>query len=538
MKFLKKVLAAVACVCVLATSVTLTSHAAGGRISFADPSTAVGDMVDVKCVLKSSSGSLGSSSVTLSYDASALKFNSGDGVTGGDGTLTYSGNGGSSEVSFTMTFQALKEGSTEITVASQDVKSSSGSEVKLTEGKSTVTIAVGDPSKIVDDTQAAEGADTAASGDVTVEVNGTSYTLSDFVEASLPAGFTKTTMNYEGADRPMAYNETNGIYLAYLTSADGNSNFFLYDDSNATFAPYEEIDISDTTTIVLLSDTSVKLPSNYAQTTLTLNGQEFPVWQDNDKDGFYLMYAVNNNGTKNFYEYDSQENTYQRCDVKQDTGASNAKKKANGFFDKMQNVIDGHFKVFAIIFIIILLLLIIRLIVVRVKLRNRDIELDDLYDEYGIDLEEEEPEPAPKKKNKKKAQPAPKKGKKKKVVDEDDFDDYEDDEFDDDDDDDDDDRYDSNRYDDEDDYADDDFEEEEFDEVREAPLRTVKFDDFNTITDMSLYEDENFESFVMDEEEEDDMVDDLDDLLSERPKERRSHSEKDDTFQVDYIDLD
>ena len=53
MKFLKKVLAAVACVCVLATSVTLTSHAAGGRISFADPSTAVGDMVDVKCVLKS-----------------------------------------------------------------------------------------------------------------------------------------------------------------------------------------------------------------------------------------------------------------------------------------------------------------------------------------------------------------------------------------------------------------------------------------------------------------------------------------------------
>ena len=52
MKFLKKVLAAVACVCVLATSVTLTSHAAGGRISFADPSTAVGDMVDVKCVFK------------------------------------------------------------------------------------------------------------------------------------------------------------------------------------------------------------------------------------------------------------------------------------------------------------------------------------------------------------------------------------------------------------------------------------------------------------------------------------------------------
>lgn len=534
MKFLKKVLAAIACVCVLATSVSLTSHAAGGRISFTDPSTAVGDMVDVKCVLKSSSGSLGSTSVTLSYDTSALKFNSGDGVTsGGDGTLTYTGEGGSSEVSFTMTFQALTEGTTEITVASQDAKSSSGSEIQLTEGKSTVTIAAGDPSKIVDDTQTTEGESTATAGDITVDVNGTSYTLSDFVESSLPAGFTKTTMNYEGADRPMAYNETSGIYLAYLTSGEGNSNFFLYDDSNATFSPYEEIDISDTTSIVLLSDTSVKLPSNYVQTTLTLNGQDFPVWQDNDKDGFYLMYAINNNGTKNFYEYDSQENTYQRCEVQQDTGASTAKKKANGFFDKMQSVVDGHFKIFAIVFIVIFLFILIRLIVVRVKLRNRDIELDDLYDEYGIDLEDEEPEQVTKKKNKKKEEPAPKKGKKKKVVDEDDFDDYDEDEFDDDDDYDDDDRYD-----DDDDYADDDFEEEEFDEVREAPLRTVKFDDFNTITDMSLYEDENFSSFVMDEDEEDDMVDDLDDLLSERPKEKRSHSEKDDTFQVDYIDLD
>ena len=540
MKFLKKVLAAIACVCVLVTSMTLTSYAAGGRISFTDPNTAVGDMVDIKCVLKSSSGSIGSASVTLSYDTSALKFNSGDGVTGGDGTLTYTGDGSSSEVSFTMTFQALKEGSTEVTVASQDVKSSSGSEIQLTEGKSTVKIAAGDPSKIVADTQTAEGSDTAASGDVTVDVNGTSYTLSDFVDASIPAGFAKTTMNYEGADRPMAYNEKSGIYLAYLTSAEGNSNFFLYDDSNATFAPYEEIDISDTTSIVLLSDTSMKLPSNYVQTTLTLNGQEFPVWQDNDKDGFYLMYAVNNNGTKNFYEYDSQENTYQRCDIKQDTGASNVKKKANSFFDKLQNVVNGHFKIFAIIFIIVLLLLIIRLIVVRVKLRNRDIELDQLYDEYGIDLEDEEPEPAPKKKNKKKAEPVPKKSK-KKVIDEDDFDDYDDDEFDDDD------QYDDGDYADEDyadddyaddDYADDNFEEEEFDEVREAPLRTVKFDDFNTITDMSLYEDENFESFMMDEDEEDDMVDDLDDLLSERPKEKRSHSEKDDTFQVDYIDLD
>ena len=74
--------------------------------------------------------------------------------------------------------------------------------------------------------------------------------------------------------------------------------------------------------------------------------------------------------------------------------------------------------------------------------------------------------------------------------------------------------------------------------MKKASIEFCKSQTGLTQDELDEHEDENFESFVMDEEEEDDMVDDLDDLLSERPKERRSHSEKDDTFQVDYIDLD
>lgn len=184
---------------------------------------------------------------------------------------------------------------------------------------------------------------------------------------------------------------------------------------------------------------------------------------------------------------------------------------------------DKHFKLFAIVLAVIFFILLITLIVIRVKLRNRDIELDDLYDEYGIDLEDEEPQP---KKGKSKKEPAVKKPS-RKVKDEDNFDLYDDeDDFDD-----------FDEFED-DDYDEDDFDEDDFEEEKEAPLRTVKFDDFNTITDIGLegYEEDDFGLGGYDSS--DDMIDDLDELLSARPKNKRSHAEKDDAFKVDFIDLD
>ena len=39
-------------------------------------------------------------------------------------------------------------------------------------------------------------------------------------------------------------------------------------------------------------------------------------------------------------------------------------------------------------------------------------------------------------------------------------------------------------------------------------------------------------------QEDDEIIDDLDELLSSQPKKKRSHMEPDDTFKVDFIDLD
>ena len=91
---------------------------------------------------------MGDIELQLAFDSEYLSFQSGDGVEAADGSLTYKGDGGSSEVSFTMTFQALKEGETKITVNSSSVASGNGGTLTLTEGNSTIKIAEGDPSKI------------------------------------------------------------------------------------------------------------------------------------------------------------------------------------------------------------------------------------------------------------------------------------------------------------------------------------------------------------------------------------------------------
>lgn len=500
MKLMKKISAIVLSLCLCIPCFSLVVHAADGKISFTDPETAVGEMVEVKCVLRSSGSSMGDVEVQLAFDSEYLSFQSGDSVEAADGSLTYKGDGGSSEVSFTMTFQALKEGETKITVNSSSVASGNGGTLTLTEGKSTIKIAEGDPSKIVQTETTSTGA-----GDKEVEVNGEKYTLTDtFADADIPAGYSKTTVSLDGEDRQMVANESGAVTLGYLKDADGEGDFFLYNPENATFAPYEEVAISDTTSIIVLSDTSdVKLPKHYKEAKLTLNEKEFPVWQDSSKEDTYVIYAMNNNGETGYYQYDPNENTYQRVEI--NSTDEDAAKKSTGILGKIQSFIEKHLALIVLVGGLGAIIILVVLIVLGVKLHNRNAELDELYDEYGIDEEEDEPEEPVKEKK------GGLFGRRKK--DEDEFEEYEEDSFD------------------EDDFEDD-YEDEYEDDFEDDFGREDRFD---TVELSSFEADEDV--FAGYDRREELTIDDLDDLLGEQPK-KRGHIEADDAFKVDFIDLD
>ena len=145
------------------------------------------------------------------------------------------------------------------------------------------------------------------------------------------------------------------------------------------------------------------------------------------------------------------------------------------------------------------LVLVVALIVIGVKLHHRNLELDDLYDEYGIDLDEEEAVPAKGKKAKAvaaKGEPAVREPvQKAKVEDEDDFDDFE--EFDDDD------------------------------------LTIWRRSGFEEEYDEVDYEEDY--GYDNDGDESEELIDDLDELLSSQPSKKRGHMEEDDTFKVDLL---
>lgn len=114
----------------------------------------------------------------------------------------------------------------------------------------------------------------------------------------------------------MVTRETSGVTPGYLLDSEDSGDFFLYRESDASFAPHEEIVISDTTSVVILSDTSqANLPSIYQEANLTINGKNFPIWQDPSQEGEYVLYGINNNGETGYYRYDPTENTYQKFEV-------------------------------------------------------------------------------------------------------------------------------------------------------------------------------------------------------------------------------
>ena len=513
----KKILSMLVIVCMLCPCVSMIVHAASAEVRFSDPSTTVGAEVEV-AIRVTSSADIVSLNLTLAYDTDKLRFISGDSATGGSGTITMNCTGESIEDGFTLKFQALAEGTGKVTISQSSGTDTSGSGLDITEGNSAVTIGPGDPSLIQPEEGDVSGGGAAVANGPQVEIDGVQYIVTnDFSDALIPEGFSRGEMILEGATCQVATQPVSNVSAFYLTpAAGGEPEFFLYDGDKGSFLPFESVSISSDRYIILLRDDgSVNLPKRYQETVLTLNGKEFPAWQDVDMAEYYVLYALNADGQKGMYQYDTVDKTYQR--YVEHTAEAKEKKTPKGWWNKVLQFVSDFLDIVLIVGMMLMLVLIAFLVVVSVKLRNRNLELDDLYDEYDIDPDRDD-EPMPKAKK-----PAPGKEIKKAVrrnadepavrvpvktmslKEEDLFDDYDsldddDDAFD---------GFDSDDYDDDDGYGDDDY----------------GYDDDDYDDDDGYGGGSN------------DRIDDLGDHLNLQSQQKRGQK-KGDTFQVDFIDLD
>lgn len=456
----KKLAAVALSLCLTVPMFSTIVSAADGSLMFSDPQTKVGEEVSVDLVVRSGDSAVGDADITMSYDTSALQFESGEGVTAdSDGKLTYSGSGDgtATELRTTMKFKALKMGDTTITVDSSKAYLYSDETLTLDQGASAIKIEQADDGS----TEVEETGSTATTGtatDITVSVNGTDYNFSEgFATSAIPVGYSETTKTFNGEEHKFVANEA-GVTLGYLVDASGEGKFFLYNEDDSTFVPYTELKISDTTSIILLTDNGgAKLPNSYQEGELTVADQTYPYWANPENDRYDLLYAVNTRtGEKGFYQYDSQDGTYQSVDVQT---TDSTKKEAKGIVGKLESLVKEHPIVLLAGGALIVVVLLVLMIMFAVKLVHRNQELDDLYDEYDIPFEDEEDdEPVAAKKSDRKAF-----GRKK--VKDDDYDDGYDDDFNDD--------YDA--FDDE--YADYDFDDDyddDYDDEYDAPTGNTR----------------------------------------------------------------
>lgn len=509
MKKMRKILALILTVCFILPCFPITSFAASGIIFFTDLETAVGKTFTVTGTVVTKNDVLGKATVQMSYDSSYLRFIEGDGVTqNSEGQLTYtgSGNGSKDRVEFTMQFQALAKGTTRIEQGTATVTNRQNATVTCEAGYADITIAEGDPSLIT--------SSSGASSDG-IEIGGTAYTIStSFSESSVPAGFMASEVTYKDATYQGIIQQNGTVQGLYLTSSEGKSAFFLYNATKDSFYPCEEIMISEDKSIVMLADISgITLKKKYDEASMSINGTEFPVWLVPDRDNFYVVYASDNEGNSGFYLYDAQDNTYQRAyDVEAQEEVS-TEQKSESTLTKISNFVYDNFIWIFVGAACSLVILLIILITLAVKLRHRNLELDDLYDEYGIDLEEI-PEKLSKKDSKKQKGSKKKKAKKQPDPSDDDY------LYDDDDDD----------YEDDDEYGND-TSDNYFDDGQDdlADLR-------ESFEENEKKSQKNYDDYYNDDDFEDDEDDD--DEYYESDDDDLKKSVNSDTFEMDFIDFD
>lgn len=436
MKVLKKFAGVILAICLMVPMIGTVALAAEGRLMFSDPSAKVGDNVEIDLVVQSNSGeTVGDVEVNMTYDPAALEFVGGEGFSAdGSGALTFTGTGDGAELRETMTFRALTTGEAKITVNSSTASLASDETLELSQGSSTVTIAAAD-----DGTTSVEPTGTVAAGettDIVVTVNGTDYNFSEaFTNNDIPEGYSETTLTFNGAERKFVANEA-GVTLGYLVDSAGTGSFFMFNSEDATFSPYIELSVSDTTSIIPLSSAdSVTLPDTYQQVELTVQEQQYPAWSDPMTPRYYVIYALNTRtGESALYQYDTDDGTYQYFIAPTDETENASGTVLPG---KIGEIIGDHIILVLAALAVVILILFILMIVFAVKLVHRNQELDDLYDEYDIPYDEAEEEADNKKADKKKSKKSAEEPDEDEDYDDDydeDYDDDYDDEYEDDDD--------------------------------------------------------------------------------------------------------
>ena len=324
MKKLAAGLLAFALMVMLLPAGSMVSFAASGKLSFSDPTASVGDQVSVTMKI-TSDGALGSSDVMLQYDADVLEFVSGTNANGGACSVRVTGSAEAADqkvFSFTLKFNALKAGTSSITVTSQEVYDADSKAVTLDHvGSASVKInAAASSSKDASLSSLEISPGTlkpAFSADVTEYTAAVSSDVTS-ITVSAPAKDGAAKVAISGNDD---LQDGENTITCTVTAEDGETTktyTIVVTKSDEAAASDEETTADSTETsggVVgeegnwTVADTfdDSELPSGFTATEIEYEGRT--VKAATDDSGMTLLYMTDDTGKGDFFVYNSETGT-------------------------------------------------------------------------------------------------------------------------------------------------------------------------------------------------------------------------------------
>ena len=149
---------------------------------------------------------------------------------------------------------------------------------------------------------------------ITIDYAGKKYTVvrkKGQIE-NIPTGFIEDTIKINDQDIAAYKSEITNLTLIGLKDEEGIISLFIYDESKKEVRKFIQGASSILNLIIL--DNNQNSPKGFMKSSFKINNQDVKGYKvKGSKDGnHFLIYAQNlENGDKNFYLYDSKNNTYQ-----------------------------------------------------------------------------------------------------------------------------------------------------------------------------------------------------------------------------------
>ncbi len=144
---------------------------------------------------------------------------------------------------------------------------------------------------------------------IVIQIDGTDMHIKDIDEnVKLPEGFEKINYEYKGNKVVAAKGLVKNLMVMYVAKSDGSSGqLYIYDESGDSFYPMSNLQLTQKLYTIVKEPQDLIIPAGYVETTVTIDEQNFKGWSNSEVENIYLVYAMNWNGEKGLYYYDTNE---------------------------------------------------------------------------------------------------------------------------------------------------------------------------------------------------------------------------------------